>query len=401
MSTSLLYHTSGLNGVNYKSTRYKNSSIIWVVELKDEICRCPKCSSYHHTLKEKKSRIIRTVPIGSKPCFIEIETHRLECKECMHRWWPKFSFMSGLRRMTKVFARYLISLMKLGTIKAVADFTGVCWDTVKDIHKEHLQKKYRTIEYANLRYVGIDEFSIKKGHEYMTIMINLETGEIIYAVEGRDKKAILPFLRRLSRKAVNLKAVAMDMSGSYESAVREALPKVDIVFDRFHVMALLSKAIDQIRREQQNRCNEAGLKALKGQRFLLLKNFEKLDTTQKSSLETLLEANQPLAIAHTMKEQLRLFWEKFSSKEGAKFLGWWIINAIESRIIELAKAGRTLLNHFEGLLTYFKHRVTNAKTEGINNKIKTLKRQAYGYRDMEYFKLRLYHLHKQEASLIG
>lgn len=401
MSTSLLYHTSRLSGVNYKCTRYENGSVIWVVGLKHEVCRCPKCSSYHHIFKESKSRTIRTVPIGSKPCFIEIKTHRLECKECGHRWWPRFPFMSGLRRMTKVFARYLISMMKLGTIKAVADFTGVCWDTVKDIHKEHLQKKYRTIEYANLRYVGIDEFSIKKGHEYMTIVINLETGEIIYAVEGRNKKVVLPFLRRLARKAVNLKAVAMDMSGSYESAVREVLPKVDIVFDRFHVMALLSKAIDQIRREQQNRCNETGLRALKGQRFLLLRNFEKLDTTQKSSLETLLEANKPLAIAHAMKEQLRLFWEKLSSKEGATFLGWWIINAIESEISELAKTGRTLLSHFEGLLTYFKHRVTNAKTEGINNKIKTLKRQAYGYRDMVYFKLRLYHLHKQEASLVG
>lgn len=169
--------------------------------------------------------------------------------------------------MTKVFARYLVSMMKLGTIKAVADFTGVCWDTVKDIHKEYLQKKYKTIEYSKLRYIGIDEFSIKKGHEYMTVVINLETGEIIYAVEGRDKKTILPFLRRLSRKAMNLEAVAMDMSGSYESAVRETLPKIDIVFDRFHVMALLSKAIDQVRREQQYRCNEVGLKALKGQLF--------------------------------------------------------------------------------------------------------------------------------------
>ena len=118
-------------------------------------------------------------------------------------------------------------------------------------------------------------------------------------------------------------------------------------------------------------------------------------------MEALLEINKPLAIAHTMKEQLRLFWLKSNPQEGARCLGWWIIEAVESRIGELAKVGKTLLDHFEGLLTYFKHRVTNAKTEGINNKIKTLKRQAYGYRDMEYFKLRLYHLHKQETSLVG
>ena len=235
----------------------------------------------------------------------------------------------------------------------------------------------------------------------MTVVVDLETGRIIHAIEGRNKKAIAPFLRKLARRAKNLIAIAMDMSGPYESAVREILPGIDIVFDHYHVMALCSKAIDDIRREQQIRCNAVGLRTLKGQRFLLLKNFEKLGTAEKSSLEALFEVNKPLAIAHTMKEQLRFFWLKPNSKEGAGCLAWWIIQALEGGIDELAKVARTLLGHFEGLLTYFKHRVTNAKTEGINNKIKTLKRQAYGYRDMEYFKLRLYHLHKQETLLVG
>lgn len=401
MSTSLLYHTNRINGVKYKRTRYEKGAVIWVVELQHDICRCPKCNDLRHYLKDCKLRKIRTVPIGTKPCYIEIKTHRLECKKCKHRWWPKFPFTAGLRRMTKVFAEYLVSLMKLGTIKAVAEFAGVSWDTVKDIHKEYLKRKYRSVEYTKLRYLGIDEFSIKKGHEYMTVVVDLETGRIVHAVEGRSREAIIPFLRKLARRANHLIAVAMDMSGPYESAVREVLPKVDIVFDHYHVMALCSKAIDEIRREQQGRCNVVGLRVLKGQRFLLLKNFEKLGATEKNSLEALLEVNRPLAIAHTMKEQLRWFWFKSNPQEGARCLGWWIIEAIESQINELARVARTLLGHFEGLLTFFKHRVTNAKTEGINNKIKTLKRQAYGYRDMEYFKLRLYHLHKQETSLVG
>ena len=129
--------------------------------------------------------------------------------------------------------------------------------------------------------------------------------------------------------------------------------------------------------------------------------MKKLGSAQKRSLETLLEVNKPLAIAHSMKEQLRFFWAKSNSQQGAGCLGWWIIEAIESGIKELDRVARTLLEHFQGLLSYFKHRVTNAKTEGINNKIKTLKRQAYGYRDLEYFKLRLYHLHKQDTSLVG
>jgi transposase len=176
------------------------------------------------------------------------------------------------------------------------------------------------------------------------------------------------------------------------------LPDIDVVFDRFHVVGLLNKAIDDIRRDQQAKCNAVGLRAIKGMRFLLLKNYENLGVKKQSSLGCLLEVNQPIALAHTMKEQIRLFWSKQTRKEGSKFLVWWIMDAVESGISELQKAGRTLLRHWQGLVNYFSHPITNGKTEGINNKIKTMKRQAYGFRDMEYFKLRLYNLHKVRYS---
>jgi transposase len=153
--------------------------------------------------------------------------------------------------MTRSFEAYVVQLMKLGTIKGVSSLLGVSWDMVKDIHKEALKRTYRSIEYSKLLYLGIDEFSLKKGHQYMTTILNLETGQIIYAVEGRDKKAVMPFLRKLARKAHNLKAIAMDMSGSYASAVKEILPRIDIVFDHFHVTALINKAIDSLRRGLQ------------------------------------------------------------------------------------------------------------------------------------------------------
>ena len=192
----------------------------------------------------------------------------------------------------------------------------------------------------------------------------------------------------------------MDMNAAYASVTKQYLPKVDVVFDRFHVVALLNAAIDEIRRDQQAKCNAVGLKAIKGMRFLLLGNYEKLDTKKQSSLKCLLEVNKPIALAHAMKEQIRLFWTKGSFQEGAKFLAWWILDAVESGINELNKTGRTLLRHWEGLTNYFKHPISNGKTEGINNKIKTMKRQAYGFRDMEYFKLRLYNLHKVGYSFL-
>jgi transposase len=212
--------------------------------------------------------------------------------------------------------------------------------------------------------------------------------------------SVTPFLLELRERAPHLRAMAMDMNAAYASATKQYLPHIDVVFDRFHVVALLNTAIDEIRRDQQAKCNAVGLKAIKGMRFLLLGNYEKLDIKRQCSLRCLLEVNQPIALAHAMKEQIRLFWAKQTVKEGARFLAWWIMDAYESGINELEKAGRTLLRHWQGLVNYFKHPITNGRTEGINNKIKTMKRQAYGFRDMEYFKLRLYNLHTVRYSFV-
>jgi transposase len=193
----------------------------------------------------------------------------------------------------------------------------------------------------------------------------------------------------------------MDLSKSYTGAVRKVLPEIDIVFDRFHVMALMNRALDDIRKQQYKKLPEESRAFLKGQRFLLLKNYSSLSPDNVAQLNALLEVNIPLFQAHAMKEQLRLFWELESANKGAKFLLDWIHGARLTCIRPLVKLANTLESHLYGLLTYFKHRITNGFAEGVNNKIKTLKRQAYGYRDMDYFKLRLYHLHAHKYALAG
>ena len=235
----------------------------------------------------------------------------------------------------------------------------------------------------------------------MTIFTDITTGQIIHAVEGRDEESLRPFLKLLSKKAKRLRGIGIDMSAAYSNSIQKHLPLVSIIYDRFHVTKLLNDTIDKIRRAEYVRHKNTGLAVMKGQRFLLLRNFVSLDNKQKSSLERLLEINHSLAVAHSMKEQFRLFWELRSKQEGARFLGWWIIQAIESGVKELARTARTLIHHYKGLLSYFEHRIDNGKAEGINNKIKVLKRQAYGFRDQEYFKLRLYNLHRKDYVLVG
>jgi transposase len=401
MSTSLLYHAFGLKGVEFQSTKFVGSAVILSAKMTNKFIKCPVCSSRHATLKGQKKRWFKMSPLGRKQSLLKLQLHRLKCIECSTIWWPQLPFTNGKHRYTRSFALTALDLLRFGTIKDIANYLHVGWDLIKDIHKSKLQRLYRKMPIHKLKYLGIDEFSIRKGHKYMTIFIDLKEGRIIHAVEGTSKEKIQPFLKILARKAKNLKAVAMDMSRSFSSAVTECLPKADIVFDRYHIMANVNMAIDELRREQQRPLADDDRTALKGCRFMLLRNYHALTPDYKVKLDSLFEINKPLFKMHAMKEQLRLFWGQLDRKRALAFLIQWCFDALMSEIKPLVKVALTLVNHKKGILNYFPHRITSAAVEGTVNKIKTLKRQAYGFRDMEYFKLRLYHLHCQGYSLSG
>jgi transposase len=402
MSTSLLYHAFGLKGVKYISTKYINGSIIFHAEVTSSIELCPMCNSWKtHRKKGMKNRLLKMIPIGARPCFLNLKIWRIFCEDCKALRWPKLPFTEGKKRYTRRFAQFAIDLLHWMTISGAAKVLSVGWDLIKDIHKEHLQSRYKSPPLKDLRYLGIDEFSIRKGHNYMSIFVDLESGRILHAVEGKAGQDIEPFLKVIRRRARKLEAIAMDMSTGFISAVQDHLPFVPIVFDHYHVSALMNKGIEEVRREQQGQLDEEGEKFLKGTRFLLLKNYENLDEEKQGRLQSLLEVNAPLFTIHTMKEQLRTFWEKDSIEEAITFLDAWCTDAENSGIKPLKKIAKTIMHHSHGLLNYYFYRISCGLVEGINNKIKTLKRQAYGFRDMAYFKLRLYHLHSQTYSLTG
>ena len=385
----------------FESADIQENYAVFYGRLKKRARKCPNCQSKKLRIKETKERVFRMLNLGNKRAHLKIKTHKIFCQHCKTKGWLKLSFTSGKLPMTKSFIRYVVQLTAMTTLKSAAGFLGLQWNTVKNIDKANRAKRAKQFSFKKLRYLSVDEIAIKKGHKYMTIFTEISTGRIIYAVEGRKEENLRPFLKQLANKAKRLKGIAIDMSAVYASSIKLHLPAVDIIFDRFHVTKLLTDAIDKIRRAQYAKCQDQGLRVLKGQRFLLLRNFSDLDTAQQGSLKKLLDVNQPLSIAHSMKEQFRSFWSYRSRKEGAHFLTMWILTALESGVSLLARVARTFLHRAKGLLSYFDHKIDNGKAEGINNKIKVLKRQAYGFRDQEYFKLRLYHLHKQETQLVG
>jgi len=309
--------------------------------------------------------------------------------------------MHGNRRYTRSFALTVLDLLQFATIKAVADYLHVGWDMIKEIHKLKLTNIYKKQHLKSLTHLGIDEFSIQKGHRYMTVFVDLQTGRIIHAVEGRSAEAVSPFLKQLARRAKKLKAIAVDMSRSYIKAIKEHLGHVDIVFDHYHISALANQAIDEYRKELQADLDRQGKSYLKGSKFLFLYNYSNLSENNKKKLQVLLDANESLFYMYNMKELLRYFWQFKTPERAREFLYLWCHDALTSGIKPFIHLGLTLNKYKDQILNYFKFPITNAMVEGINNKIKTLKRQAYGFRDMEYFKLRLYHLHRTRYSFAG
>lgn len=200
MPASVLYHTNQIENVQVKNVEYFVDHIVFQVLYKPPEILCPCCLHDESSSKGVKTRILRMVPLGNKQAFLSVEIHRLKCLNCEHKWWPPLPFAKPKKRVTLSFEAYVINLMNFCTVDHVAKFLGVSWGTIKNIHKEYLRKEYKGPNFESLRYVGVDEFSIRKGHEYMTIFIDLKTGEIIHAVEGKSEEAVTPFILQLKEK---------------------------------------------------------------------------------------------------------------------------------------------------------------------------------------------------------
>lgn len=194
------------------------------------------------------------------------------------------------------------------------------------------------------------------------------------------------------------------MSPAYISAVQNNAPKARIVFDRFHLVNLCNEMLTKLRRALYNKITEDGSKSvLKGVRWLLLKNPENLDATkdERRRLNEALELNRPLATAYYMKDELRQLWNQPSKAAAQKFLNDWVKRAEASGITLLKKFAHTLAAHKTGILAWYDDRISTGTLEGTNNKIKTMKRQAYGFRDTEFLKLKIMALHETKYALIG
>jgi transposase len=404
MSTSLLYHAFGIRGYHYVRTEYDDGQVTFTIRQEPETCRCSACGSGQVISRGQAERRFQSLPIGRRATTVVLPIPRVECLACGVVRQVKIGFSDPRRSYTKSFERYALELSRSMTIRDVARHLNVGWDLIKDIQKRDLSRRYAKPKLKHLRYIAIDEISVAKGHRYLTVVMDLESGAVVFVGDGKGADALKPFWKRLRPSKAKIEAVAMDMSKAYWGAVSTHLPKAKVVFDHFHVIKLFNDKLSDLRRALYREATDVMHKqVLKGTRWLLLKNPENLDEEkdEKQRLKEALALNQPLATAYYMKDDLRQFWKQPGKRFATTFLDGWIRRAVASGIRILQKMAKTLAAHRSGLLAYYDVMISSGPMEGTNNKIKTMKRQAYGFRDLEFFKLKILAIHETKYALIG
>src|ERR1700733_8387758 len=404
MSTSLLYHAFGIRGYHYTRSEYQGGQVVFTIRQEPGACRCSACGSRDVKHRGHVERRFRALPIGSKTTLVVLPIPRVECPACGVVRQVEVPFAEPRRTYTRAFERYALELSRSMTIRDVAGHLDVGWDLIKEIVKRDLSRRFARPKLKHLKRIAIDEIAVAKGHRYLTVVMDLESGAVVFVGDGKGADALKPFWKRLRPSGAKIQAVAMDMSGAYQSAVRANLPKAVIVFDRFHGVKRFNDKLSELRRALYREATDVQHKeVLKGTRWLLLKNAENLDPEkdEKRRLKEALKLNEPLAVAYYLKEDLRRFWQQPGKRFAIIFLDGWIRRAEASGIKVVQQMARTLASHRSGLLAYYDVMISSGPMEGTNNKIKTMKRQAYGFRDREFFKLKILAIHESKYALVG
>jgi transposase len=404
MSTSLLYHGWGIVGYRYERTVYTGGRVLFRISQDPSTLKCPQCESREVIRRGVLHRWFTGLPIGRKKVVIELPVQRVECKSCRVVRQVKIGFADEHSRHTRVFERYVLDLSCHTTIADAADHLGVSWDVVKDIQKRSLQRKFARPRLRSLKRIAIDEIFVGKRQKFLTIVLDLDSGAVVFIGDGKSAEALDPFWKRLKKSKAKVEAVAIDMSQAYIRAVALNLPKAILVFDHFHVIKLFNEKLTQLRRTLYREAVDLLQKeVLKGTRWLLLKNPENLDDerNERERLQEALRLNQPLACAYYMKDDLRQIWKQPDKARARVLLDDWIRRAAASGIRMLQKFAKTLAAHANGILAYYDHPISTGPLEATNNKIKTMQRQAYGFRDKVFFRLKIYALHLSTYALVG
>ncbi|MFO0906975.1 MAG: ISL3 family transposase [Isosphaeraceae bacterium] len=367
-----------------------------VIELEPDpgrIKRCDGCGETVSGVHDVSTREVRDLPILDADTRLLVPRCRLACPRC----GPKLERLDWLARYSRVTRRLAESVARLCKelpVRHVARYLGLGWDAVKQIDKEYLEQTLGPVDLSGVEAIAMDEFAIQKGHRYATVVVEPRTKRVLWVGRGRGREDIRPFFEALGEQGrAGLKAVAMDMNGAYEEEVRAQCPGAVVVYDLFHVVAKYGReVIDRVRVDEANRLrgDKEARKVVKSARWLLLRNRANIaKRDDRVRLDELLRANRRLCKVYVLKDDLKHLWDYTYPGAASRFWEDWYQRAIRSRIAPLKKFARNLKARLDGVLAHCQWPLHTSLLEGINNKIKVVKRMAYGFRDDDYFFLKI------------
>ena len=352
--------------------------------------RCRRCGvkpakAYDHGIRQ-----LRDLPISGRPGYLFTTQWRIDCPICRAVVNEDNELCDEGQVMTRRYEHHLARLCEWLPTQTVAALEGLSWGAVARVDRKYLERRYQARRREKVTQICLDEVAFAKGHKYVTVVSDLVTRQVIWVGKDRSKATIAAFFAQLGPAATAaIEVVAMDMSPAYLAAVEEGAPQARIVSDRFHIMKYVHEAVDQVRREEQAAADTQGKTTLKNKRWVLLKREKNLKVKERTRLAELLQLNANLATSYILKEDFTLFFECRDMDSAAQFLDGWIKRAQESRLQPFLHLVAQLQRWRFNLLNYFTHPVSNGLAEAINNKINVIKRTAYGFRDIEFFMLKI------------
>jgi transposase len=330
----------------------------------------------------------RALDLGSTKAFLEAEAPRVECRRhgvvVARTGWARHG-----SRFTRLFEQQVAWLATHCSKSAICELMRISWPTVgRIIERVVAEERARQGDpLEGLRRIGIDELSFRKGQRYITVVVDHDTGRLVWAAEGRDKRTVLAFFEQLGEeRAARIRLVSSDLGEWITRAVLECCPTATLCLDPYHVVALASTALDEVRREVWQQARRAGdttgARWLKGARWALWKRPERLTERQQAKLATIEHVNRRLYRAYLLKEQLRLVFHS-EPADAVELLEAWLVWARRSRIPSFVKLAKTITVNKTGIVATLTHRLSNARIEAINTTLRLICRRAYGFHSAE------------------